>query len=71
MKNELALFGGYTNGYYGDLPYETEYQYSGYEVDINPVVYEPLTELWMPIKVEDSNKIISSAITLIQEGERE
>nr|WP_263315006.1 alkaline ceramidase [Mammaliicoccus sp. Marseille-Q6498] len=69
LQNELALFGGYTNGYYGYLPHESEYQYSGYEVDINAVVYGPLTGLWMPVKFEESKKVITNAINLIKDGE--
>ena len=31
----------------GYLPTEEEYPYGGYEVTINPIVYGPVTGLWM------------------------
>lgn len=68
LGNDLILFGGYTNGYYGYLPYESEYQYSGYEVDINPVVYGPLTGLFMPVTVEESKNVINNVIEIIKSG---
>ncbi|MBJ7985952.1 MULTISPECIES: neutral/alkaline non-lysosomal ceramidase N-terminal domain-containing protein [Bacillus] len=48
LQNELAFFGGYTNGYIGYLPTKEEYAYGGYEVELNPVVYGPVTNLLMP-----------------------
>lgn len=66
LGNDLILFGGYTNGYYGYLPYETEYQFSGYEVDINPVVYGPLTGLWMPVTIEESKNVADNVIKIIK-----
>ena len=67
LENDFNFFGGYTNGYYGYLPYKTEYQYRGYEVDINPVVYGPLTGMWMPVSIEESNNVIVNTIKLIKE----
>lgn len=48
LQNELAFFCGYTNGYIGYLPSKEEYAYGGYEVELNPVVYGPVTRLLMP-----------------------
>ena len=39
LQNELAFFGGYTNGYIGYLPTKEEFAYGGYEVELSPVVY--------------------------------
>ncbi|WP_394679556.1 alkaline ceramidase [uncultured Exiguobacterium sp.] len=58
-QTELAFFGGYTNGYIGYLPTAEEHQYGGYEVAINPVVYGPVTGLWMPPVPETANDIVS------------
>ena len=58
-QTELAFFGGYTNGYIGYLPTAEEHPYSGYEVAINPVVYGPVTGLWMPPVPETANDIVS------------
>ncbi|MED0965518.1 neutral/alkaline non-lysosomal ceramidase N-terminal domain-containing protein [Bacillus paramycoides] len=48
LQNERAFFGGYTNGYIGYLPTSEEFIYGGYEVELNPVVYGPVTNLLMP-----------------------
>ena len=40
LQNELAFFGGYTNGYIGYLPTKEEFAYGGYEVELSPVVYD-------------------------------
>ncbi|MFJ8356549.1 neutral/alkaline non-lysosomal ceramidase N-terminal domain-containing protein [Bacillus paramycoides] len=48
LQNERAFFGGYTNGYIGYLPTSEEFAYGGYEVELNPVVYGPVTNLLMP-----------------------
>ncbi len=53
LDNEFMFFGGYTNGYLGYLPTKEAYPYGGYEVELNPVVYGPMTGLWMP-PVEDT-----------------
>lgn len=53
LDDELMFFGGYTNGYLGYLPTKDAYPYGGYEVELNPVVYGPMTGLWMP-PVEDT-----------------
>ena len=39
LQNELAFFGGYTNGYIGYLPTKEEFLYGGYEVELSPVVW--------------------------------
>lgn len=57
-QTELAFFGGYTNGYIGYLPTAEEHPYGGYEVSINPVVYGPVTGLWMPPVPETANEIV-------------
>lgn len=57
-QTELAFFGGYTNGYIGYLPTAEEHPYGGYEVAINPVVYGPVTGLWMPPVPETANDIV-------------
>lgn len=57
-QTELAFFGGYTNGYIGYLPTAEEHPYGGYEVAINPVVYGPVTGLWMPPVSETANDIV-------------
>ncbi|MES5942363.1 MULTISPECIES: neutral/alkaline non-lysosomal ceramidase N-terminal domain-containing protein [unclassified Bacillus cereus group] len=48
LQNELAFFGGYMNGYIGYLPTREEFEYGGYEVELSPVVYGPVTNLLMP-----------------------
>lgn len=57
-QTELAFFVGYTNGYIGYLPTAEEHPYGGYEVAINPVVYGPVTGLWMPPVPETANDIV-------------
>ncbi len=57
-QTELTFFGGYTNGYIGYLPTAEEHPYGGYEVAINPVVYGPVTGLWMPPVPETANEIV-------------
>lgn len=57
LNNECAFFGGYTNGYIGYLATKEEYRYGGYEVELNPVVYGPVTKLWMPPE-EDTADIV-------------
>ena len=53
LQNELAFFGGYTNGYIGYLPTKEEFAYGGYEVELSPVVYGPVTNLlMMPLEAE-------------------
>lgn len=48
LQNELAFFGGYTNGYIGYLPTKEEFLYGGYEVELSPVVYGSVTNLLIP-----------------------
>ncbi|MGH0486452.1 neutral/alkaline non-lysosomal ceramidase N-terminal domain-containing protein [Bacillus mycoides] len=62
VQNELAFFGGYTNGYIGYLPTKEEYAYGGYEVELNPVVYGPVTNLLMPPE-ENTAELIVQRVT--------
>ncbi|KOP29024.1 alkaline ceramidase [Exiguobacterium sp. BMC-KP] len=65
-QTELAFFGGYTNGYLGYLPTAEEHPYGGYEVAINPVVYGPVTGLWMPPIPETANEIVDRILQLYE-----
>ncbi|MET7017819.1 neutral/alkaline non-lysosomal ceramidase N-terminal domain-containing protein [Bacillus mycoides] len=62
LQNELAFFGGYTNGYIGYLPTKEEYAYGGYEMELNPVVYGPVTNLLMP-PAENTAELIVQRVT--------
>jgi hypothetical protein len=62
LQNDLAFFGGYTNGYIGYLPIKEEYAYGGYEVELNPVVYGPVTNLLMPPE-ENTAELIVQRVT--------
>ncbi|EOO41401.1 neutral/alkaline non-lysosomal ceramidase N-terminal domain-containing protein [Bacillus mycoides] len=62
VQNELAFFGGYTNGYIGYLPTKEEYAYGGYEVELNPVVYGPVTNLLMPPE-ENTAELVVQRVT--------
>ncbi|MBE7149844.1 alkaline ceramidase [Bacillus mycoides] len=62
LQNELAFFGGYTNGYIGYLPTKEEYAYGGYEVELNSVVYGPVTNLLMPPE-ENTAELIVQRVT--------
>ncbi|OOR09682.1 alkaline ceramidase [Bacillus cereus] len=62
VQNELAFFGGYTNGYIGYLPTKEEHAYGGYEVELNPVVYGPVTNLLMPPE-ENTAELIVQRVT--------
>ncbi|MFK4310152.1 hypothetical protein ABH957_004846 [Bacillus sp. RC242] len=62
VQNELAFFGGYTSGYIGYLPTKEEYAYGGYEVELNPVVYGPVTNLLMPPE-ENTAELIVQRVT--------
>ncbi|MFL0400165.1 neutral/alkaline non-lysosomal ceramidase N-terminal domain-containing protein [Bacillus nitratireducens] len=64
LQNELAFFGGYTNGYIGYLPTKEEYAYGGYEVELNPVVYGPVTNLLMPPEENTAELIVQRVIKL-------
>ncbi|WP_242242769.1 neutral/alkaline non-lysosomal ceramidase N-terminal domain-containing protein [Bacillus cereus group sp. BfR-BA-01309] len=64
LNNELAFFGGYTNGYIGYLPTKEEYIYGGYEVELNPVVYGPSTNLLMPPEENTAELIVSKVMKL-------
>ncbi|KAB2454187.1 alkaline ceramidase [Bacillus sp. CH126_4D] len=58
LQNELAFFGGYTNGYLGYLPIKEEYAYGGYEVDLSPIVYGMVTNLLMPPKENTAELVV-------------
>ncbi|QWG43567.1 alkaline ceramidase [Bacillus mycoides] len=64
LQNELAFFGGYTNGYIGYLPTKEEYAYGGYEVELNPVVYGPVTNLLMPPAENTAELIVQRVMEL-------
>ncbi|MFK4428222.1 neutral/alkaline non-lysosomal ceramidase N-terminal domain-containing protein [Bacillus sp. RC51] len=64
VQNELAFFGGYTNGYIGYLPTKEEYAYGGYEVELNPVVYGPVTNLLMPPEANTAELIVQRVTEL-------
>jgi Neutral/alkaline non-lysosomal ceramidase, N-terminal len=61
LNNKLAFFGGYTNGYLGYLPTKEAYPYGGYEVELNPIVYGPITGLWMP-PVENTAEVVVNKV---------
>ncbi|PGK34112.1 alkaline ceramidase [Bacillus anthracis] len=66
LPNELAFFGGYTNGYIGYLPTKEEFAYGGYEVELNPIVYGATTNLLMPPKENTADLIVQKVIELYE-----
>ncbi|PGB03448.1 neutral/alkaline non-lysosomal ceramidase N-terminal domain-containing protein [Bacillus toyonensis] len=64
LQNERAFFGGYTNGYIGYLPTSEEFTYGGYEVELNPVVYGPVTNLMMPPEENTAELIVKRVMKL-------
>lgn len=62
-SNELA-FGGYTNGYIGYLPTKEEFAYGGYEVELSPVVYGPVTNLLMPLEENTAELVVKRVMGL-------
>ncbi|PFB69186.1 neutral/alkaline non-lysosomal ceramidase N-terminal domain-containing protein [Bacillus cereus] len=64
LQNELAFFGGYTNGYIGYLPTKEEISYGGYEVELSPVVYGPVTNFLMPPEENTADVIVQKVIEL-------
>ncbi|WP_399631347.1 neutral/alkaline non-lysosomal ceramidase N-terminal domain-containing protein [Sporosarcina sp. SG10008] len=64
LKNKLAFFGGYTNGYLGYLPTKEAYPYGGYEVEVNPVIYGPITDLWMPPVENTAEQVVKKVLEL-------
>ncbi len=64
LQNELAFFGGYMNGYIGYLPTKEEISYGGYEVELSPVVYGPVTDLLMPPEENTADVIVQKVIEL-------
>ncbi|MDR4986088.1 neutral/alkaline non-lysosomal ceramidase N-terminal domain-containing protein [Bacillus cereus] len=64
LQNERAFFGGYMNGYIGYLPSKEEYAYGGYEVELNPVVYGPVTNLLMPPEENTAELVVKRVMKL-------
>ncbi|MDP5272945.1 neutral/alkaline non-lysosomal ceramidase N-terminal domain-containing protein [Chengkuizengella axinellae] len=64
MNTNLTFFGGYTNGYLGYLPTRAAYPYGGYEVELNPVVYGPITNLWMPPVENTAQMVVNKVLEL-------
>lgn len=64
LQNELAFFGGYTNGYIGYLPTKEEFSYGGYEVELSPVVYGPVTNLLMPPEENTAELVVKRVMEL-------
>ena len=64
LQNELAFFGGYMNGYIGYLPTKEEFSYGGYEVELSPVVYGPVTNLLMPPEENTEELVVKRVMKL-------
>ncbi|HDR7688737.1 TPA: neutral/alkaline non-lysosomal ceramidase N-terminal domain-containing protein [Bacillus toyonensis] len=64
LQNELAFFGGYKNGYIGYLPTKEEFAYGGYEVELSPVVYGPVTNLLMPPEENTAELVVKRVMEL-------
>lgn len=64
LQNELAFFGGYMNGYIGYLPTKEEFSYGGYEVELSPVVYGPVTNLLMPLEENTAELVVKRVMEL-------
>ncbi|RAT05220.1 alkaline ceramidase [Bacillus cereus] len=64
LQNELAFFGGYTNGYIGYLPTKEEFAYGGYEVELSPIVYGPVTNLLMPLEENTAELVVERVMEL-------
>jgi hypothetical protein len=64
LNNNFAFFGGYTSGYLGYLPTKEAYPFGGYEVELNPVVYGPITNLWMPPAENTAEQVINKVLKL-------
>ncbi|MBA2174890.1 neutral/alkaline non-lysosomal ceramidase N-terminal domain-containing protein [Halobacillus locisalis] len=67
LNQELSFFGGYTNGYLGYLPPKEAYPFGGYEVELNPVVYGPITGLWMPPAENTAELVVNKVLELYHE----
>ena len=52
------------NGYIGYLPTKDEYAYGGYEVELSPIVYGPVTRLFMPPEEDTAGCIVKKVIEL-------
>ncbi|MCA1054116.1 neutral/alkaline non-lysosomal ceramidase N-terminal domain-containing protein [Rossellomorea aquimaris] len=64
LHTNLAFFGGYTNGYLGYLPTREAHPFGGYEVELNPIVYGPITGLWMPAVEDTAEKVVGKVLEL-------
>ncbi|EEK80405.1 Alkaline ceramidase domain protein [Bacillus cereus R309803] len=64
LQNELAFLSGYTNGYIGYLPTKEEFAYGGYEVELSPVVYGPVTNLLMPPEENTAELVVKRVMEL-------
>ncbi|TKI98727.1 alkaline ceramidase [Bacillus wiedmannii] len=64
LQNELAFFGGYTNGYIGYLPTKEEFAYGGYEVELNPIVYGTVTNVLMSPEENTAELIVEKVVDL-------
>ncbi|PHG09579.1 neutral/alkaline non-lysosomal ceramidase N-terminal domain-containing protein [Bacillus toyonensis] len=64
LQNELAFFDGYMNGYIGYLPTKEEFSYGGYEVELSPVVYGPVTNLLMPPEENTAELVVKRVMEL-------
>ncbi|MED0872864.1 neutral/alkaline non-lysosomal ceramidase N-terminal domain-containing protein [Bacillus mobilis] len=64
LQNELAFFGGHTNGYIGYLPTKEEFAYGGYEVELNPILYGTVTNLLMPPKENTAELVVKRVMEL-------
>ena len=64
LQNELAFFGGYTNGYIGYLPTKEEFLYGGYEVELSPVVYGWVTNLLIPPEENTAELVVKRVMEL-------
>jgi len=64
LQNELAFFGGYTNGYISYLPTKEEFLYGGYEVELSPVVYGPVTNLLIPPEENTAELVVKRVMEL-------
>ncbi|PFW57751.1 alkaline ceramidase [Bacillus cereus] len=64
LQNEIAFLSGYTNGYIGYLPTKEEFAYGGYEVELSPVVYGPVTNLLMPPEENTAELVVKRVMEL-------
>ena len=60
-----VFFGGCTNGWIGYLPTADEHGAGGYEVELAPVVYGPLTGWLTPAQPETADAVVEAAVELV------